>query len=167
MYPNSTKDTIKYSVYLGPSSTYEDIKNNHILEDFSNLVNIIYNTRNKKIKDFVRIYQIAVDHTYKIDDPLLNRHFFLETVEEINNDLIKNNKPYRIDFGYNMLAHFLNEDDAYYKKNKFYYDDETFNEIKLFDHLEYLNKLVRSCSFSNKLVLAVNNKETDLPLLYL
>ena len=119
MYPNSTKDTIKYSVYLGPSSTYEDIKNNHILEDFSNLVNIIYNTRNKKIKDFVRIYQIAVDHTYKIDDPLLIRHFFLETVEEINNDLIKNNKPYRINFGYNMLAHFLNEDDAYYKKNKF------------------------------------------------
>ena len=68
MYPNSTKDTIKHSVYLGPSSTYEDIKNNHILEDFSNLVNIIYNTRNKKINDFVRIYQIAVDHTYKTDD---------------------------------------------------------------------------------------------------
>ena len=37
----------------------------------------------------------------------------LETVEEINNDLIKNNKTYRVDFGYNMLSHFLNEDDAY------------------------------------------------------
>ena len=164
LYPNSTKDTIKYSLYPGSFSAYEYIKNSHILED---LVNIIYKTRNKKIKDFVKIYQIAVDHTYEIDDPLLIRHFLLETVEEINNNLIKNNKPYRVDFGYNMLAHFLNEDDAYYKKNKFYYDDETFNEIKLFDHLEYLNKLVRSCSFSNKLVLAVNNKETDLPLLYL
>ena len=37
----------------------------------------------------------------------------LETVEEINNDLIKNNKTYRVDFRYNMLSHFLNEDDAY------------------------------------------------------
>ena len=100
LYPNSTKDTIKYSVYPGSFSTYEHIKNNRILEEElqKNLVNIIYNTRNKKIKDFVKIYQIAVDHTYKIDDPFLIRHFLLETVEEINNDLIKNNKTYRVDF---------------------------------------------------------------------
>ena len=116
LYPNSTKDTIKYSVYPGSFSTYEDIKNNHILEEFSNLGSINYNTRNKKIKDFVIIHQIAVDHTYKIDDPLLIRHILLETLEEISNDLIKNSKPYRVYFGHNMLAHFLNEDDAYCKK---------------------------------------------------
>ena len=46
LYPNYTKDTIKYSVYPGSFSAYEDIKNNHVLEEFSNLVNIIYNTRN-------------------------------------------------------------------------------------------------------------------------
>ena len=34
LYPNSTKDTIKYSVYPGTFSTYEDIKSNHILEEF-------------------------------------------------------------------------------------------------------------------------------------
>ena len=167
LYPNSTKNTIKYSLYPRPSSTYEDIKNNHVLKEFSNLVNIIYNTRNKKIKDFVKIYQIAVDHTYEIDDPLLIRHFLLETVEEINNNLSKNNKPYRVDFGYNMLAHFLNEDDAYYKRKKLYNDDGTLNEIKLFDRSEYLNKLVRSCSCSNKLVLTIKDMETDLPVLYL
>ena len=100
-------------------STYEDIKNNNFLKECLNLVNTIYNARNKKIKDFVKIYKIAVDHIYEIDDPLLIRSFLLETVEEINNDLIKNNKSYRVDFGYNMLAHFLNEDDAYYKKISF------------------------------------------------
>ena len=52
LYPNSTKDTIKYSVYPGSFPTYEDIKNNHILEEFSNLGNIIYNTRNKKDSRF-------------------------------------------------------------------------------------------------------------------
>ena len=66
-----------------------------------------------------------------------------------------------------MLAHFLNEDDAYYKKNKFYNDDRTLNEVKLFDRSEYLNKLVRSCSFSNKLVLTIKDMETDLPVLSL
>ena len=87
LHPNSTKDTIKYSVYPN-SSNYEDIKNNHILEEFRNLVNTIYDTRNKKIKGFVNIYQIAIDYSYKISDPILLRHFLLETVEEINNDLI-------------------------------------------------------------------------------
>ena len=67
----------------------------------------------------MKIYKIAVDHTYEIDDPLLIRHFLLEAVEEINNDLIKNDKPYRVNFGYNMLGHFLNEGDAYYKKIRF------------------------------------------------
>ena len=124
--------------------TYEDIKINHHLEEFSSLVDTIYNTRNKKIKDFVKIYKISVDHTYEIDDPSLIRHFLLETVEGINNDLIKNNKPYRVDFGYKMLVHFLSEDDTYYRKNKFYNDDRTLNDIKLLDHLQYLNKLVNS-----------------------
>ena len=166
LYPNSTKDTIKYSIYPN-TSTYEDIKHNNLLEEFSNLVNTIYNTRNKNIKDFVRVYQIAIDHTYKIDDPLLMRHFLLETIEEINNDLIKNNKPYRVSFGYNILNHFLNEDDAYYKKNKFYNDDGTLNDYKLSERIETLNKVVRSCSFSNNNFLTIKDMETDLPVLHL
>ena len=64
----------------------------------------------------MKIYKIAVDHTYERDDPLLIRHFLVETVEEINTDLIKNNKPYRVHLGYNMLEHFLNEMDSYYEK---------------------------------------------------
>ena len=117
LYPNSAKDTIKQSVCPGPY-TYEDIKNNHLLVEFSSLVNTIYNTRNKKNKDFVKIYKIAVDHTYEIDDPLIIRHFLVETVEEIN-DLIKNNKPYRVHLECNMLQHFLNEIDTYYEKKNF------------------------------------------------
>ena len=166
LYPNSTKDTTKYSIYPG-SSTYEDIKNNHLLEEFLSLVNTIYNTRNKKIKDFVKVYTTAVDHTYKINDVILLRHFLLETVEEINDDLIKNNKPYRVDFGYDMLNHFLNEDDAYYEKKEFYDDDGTFNNFKLLDRIKTLDKMVRSCSFSNKLFLNLKDIETDLPVLYL
>ena len=66
-----------------------------------------------------------------------------------------------------MLPHFLNEDDAYYRKSKFYNHDETYNEIRFLDRLEYLNKLVKSWSFSNKLVLTIKKMETDLPVAYL
>ena len=98
---------------------------------------------------------------------MLIRHFLLETVEEINDDLIKNNKEHRVNFGYNMLGHFLNENDTYCEKKEFYDVDGTFNNFKLFDHLEYLNKLVKSCSLGNKLFLNPKTIETDLPVLYL
>ena len=81
----------------------------------------------------MKIYKIVVDHTYQIDDSLLIRHFLLEIVQEIDNDLIKNNIPYKVDFGYNMLAHFLNEDDAYFKKK--------MNFIMIMELLMKLNSL--------------------------
>ena len=71
--------------------------------------------------------------------------------------MIKNNKPYRLDFGEEMYNHFVDENEAYYKKNKFYND-----ENKLFERLEYLNKVIRSFTLDNKLFLMTKTIETDL-----
>ena len=65
-----------------------------------------------------------------------------------------------------MFNHFVDENESYYKK-KFYNDDGTLNEIKQLDRLEYLNKLVKSCTLGNKLVVTIKDIETDLPTLYL
>ena len=40
-------------------------------------------------------------------DPLLIRQFLFKAVEEINNDLIKNNEQYRVDYGCDIGTHFL------------------------------------------------------------
>ena len=162
LYSNSTTDTIKYSIY----SKYSI--NDQLLKEFASLVVSIFDTRNKNIKDFVNVYTTAVDYTYKIDDPILLRHFLLETVEDINDDLIKNNKPYRVDFGYDMLAHFLNENDAYFEKKEFYDDDDgTFSNFKLLNRIETLDKMVGSWTLGNKLFLYSKKVETDLAVLYL
>ena len=84
----------------------------------------------KKIKDFVRIYQIAVDHIQKIEDSILIRHFLLETVEEINNDLTQNNKSHKINFRDDMFNYFVDENEIYLKRKEFYNDDGTFNDFK-------------------------------------
>ena len=89
----------------------------------------------------------AVDQTYKIEDPILIRHFLLESVEELNNDLIKNNKPYRVNFGEEMSNHFADQNEAYLKEKGLCNDDGTINDFKHEDHLEYLEKLVKSWSF--------------------
>ena len=143
----ASADIINYSLF--PNFTKDTIKQEHLIEEFTNLVESIKNIRDKKIKDFVNVYTTVVDHTYKMNDLILIRHFLLITVEEINNNLIKNNKPYRLNFGDKMCNHFVDENEAYYKKNKFYNDDGTLNENKLFECLECLNKVVRSCTLGN------------------
>ena len=52
------------------------------------------------------IFRIAVDYTFETKDLFLIRHFLFKAAEEVNDDLIKNNKPYRVDFGDEATTHF-------------------------------------------------------------
>ena len=136
----ASADVIQYTEHP-PSFRNDTNKQDELFEEFSNLIKTIKNIRDKKIKDVVKIYQIVVDYSYKIDDPISITHFLLETVEEINNDLIKNNKPYRVNFGDEMLNHFVDQNENYLKRKEFYDDDGTFNNFKLEDCLETLDKM--------------------------
>ena len=62
------------------------------------LLQIIKDTRESKIRDFLGASRLTNDIIYKIEDCILIRRFLLETVEEINNSLIKNNTPIRISY---------------------------------------------------------------------
>ena len=81
--------------------------------------------------------------------------------------MIKNNKQYRVNFGDEMFNNFADQNEAYLKEKDLYNHDGTINGFKLEDYLEYLEKLVRSCSFSNKLFLIPKEIKSDLPTLYL
>ena len=116
------------------------------------------------MKDFVKIYQIAVNCSYQIKDPILIRHFLLETVEEINNVFIK---PYRVNFWNETFNYFADQNEAYLKEKELYNDDGTINDFKLEECLEYLEKLVRSWSFSKKHFITPKEIEPNLPTLYL
>ena len=69
-----------------------------------------------------------------LKDPILIRHFLLATINEINNDLDKNNKPYKINFSDNTYNQFVAENVAYYQKNNLYNDDDTPNIDKIRNH---------------------------------
>ena len=111
--------------------------------ELESIPDIIKDITDKKIEDFVTIFRKAIDHTYEIDDPLLIRHLLFEAVEEVNDDLIKNNKPYRVDFGYDIGIYFLNETKICWEKNNFYNDDVTLNHFKLGNHMLALDSLIR------------------------
>ena len=83
----------------------------------------------------MKYFRIAIDYTYEMNDPLLTRHFLFKAIEEVNADLIKNNKLYRVDFGYEIAKHFINETEAYWQKQGFYNDNGTLNLFRLARHM--------------------------------
>ena len=111
------------------------IKNDQLRKEFENTIHIVFNIRNKKIEEFLKYFRIAIDYTYEMNDPLLTRHFLFKAIEEVNADLIKNNKLYRADFGYEIAKHFINETEAYWQKQGFYNDNGTLNLFRLGRHM--------------------------------
>ena len=104
-----------------------------VLKECNNLIEIIRKAYDKKVWDFELLYQILIEKLYMLECPILMRHFLLATINEINNDLDKNNKLYRITFWYSYNQ-FVAENVAYYKKNNLYNDDDTPNIDKIRKH---------------------------------
>lgn len=87
----------------------------------------------------------------------------LETIEEINNSLIENDKQYRINFSEDSYNYFLIENEEYLTKDNFYNDDkETINYDKLRDHFNQLRTIVTFLSPSEDLHIMSKKTETDL-----
>ena len=66
---------------------------------FNKLIERIKEKKDKKNNRFLIGYRLLVDCTFKINnkhinDILLIRHFLIQSVQEINNELSNNNKPY-------------------------------------------------------------------------
>ena len=110
---------------------HSTIEGEQLRKEIESIPDAIKYNKDKNIGKFLEIFRIAVDYTYEMDDPLLTRHFLLKAAEKFNDDLIKNDETYRIDFGYDISLHFLNETEVYYKKHEFYNKDGSINLFKV------------------------------------
>ena len=110
---------------------HSTIEGEQLRKEIESIPDAIKYNKDKNIRKFLEIFRIAVDYTYEMDDPLLTRDFLFKAAEKFNDDLIKNDKTYRIDFGYDISLHFLNETEAYYKKHEFYNKDGSINLFKV------------------------------------
>ena len=89
----------------------------------------------------------------KVENTLLIRHFFLETLDEINKDLKKNNKDFKINIGPQLLSTFKERDEQYIKDYDICNLDGTIDDNRLQSHLEYIEKFITSFSNSKKLYI--------------
>ena len=90
---------------------------------------------------------------FEIENTLLIRHFFLETLDEINKELKKINKDFRINIGPQLLSAFKERDEQYIKDYGICNLDGTIDNNKLQTHLQYTEKFITSFSNSKKLYI--------------
>ena len=98
------------------TATIGEITDEEYRKELINSINSVFDISTKKLRNYVNEYKLKIDSTYEIENTLLIRHFFLETLEEINNDLRKGNKQYRINFSYVVMFQFEEEDRKYLMK---------------------------------------------------
>ena len=113
---------------------HSTIEGEQLRKEIESIPDAIKYNKDKNIRKFLEIFRIAVDYTYEMDDPLLTRHFLFKAAEKFNDDLIKNDKTYRIDFGYDISLHFLNETEAYYKNMNFITKMDLLTFLKLISY---------------------------------
>ena len=131
-------------------------------------MSIIENIKDKKIKSFVTTYSEDKDRTFEMRDPLLIRHFLFNAVEELNNDLIKTNKSYKVNYVCDIGTHFINENKAYWEKCNFFNDDDNLDHLRVDEQMKTLDLLISTYTDDDEPILyPETSKETNLFVLFL
>ena len=147
---SSTTGVIDPSIYTITTTT-DELTDEEYRKELIDAVNTAFVNAGKKLCNFEDTYKSKVRNTHEINDLLLIKHFFLESLEEKNNDLRKNNNQYRINFSYELLFQFPDEDNEYLKEINLLNDDGSINDNKLQTHLYYVKKLLIKYIPSKKL----------------
>lgn len=149
------------------TNTTDDLNDNEYRKELIDAVNTTFMNADEKLKKFEETYILENRNTHEINDRLLLRHFSLESLEERNNYLRKSNKHYRINFSYELLLQFANEDNEYLKENNLLNIDGSINDTKLQLHLQYIESILTLHCSSKKLYIKPKHVDGHLLSIFL
>ena len=161
-----TTGPIDPSIYTATHTT-DDLTHEEQRKGLIDLVNTTFESAGRNLKDFEDTYKSKLGDTHEINDLLLIRHFLLESLEEKNNYLRKHNKQYRMNFSYELLLQFANEDNEYIEENNLLNDDGSINETKLQSHLRSIEKILKTYYPSKKLYIKPEHVDGHLLSVFL
>ena len=133
--------------------TTDDLINKEHKNEIIQTSNLVFDIATEKFNNFVDAYNSQNDMLIEVENTLLIRHFFLETLDEVNKELKNNNKDYRINIGPHLLSLFKERDEQYIKDYDLCSVDETIDNNKLQLHLQDIEKFIKSFSNSKKLYM--------------
>ena len=72
--------------------------------------------KNSEFEESIR--KFSNDKNYKLTNLLLKRHFLIKAVQEVNKELIKKKKVFRVDFSYEACLFFQKQAEFYRKRER-------------------------------------------------
>ena len=116
------------------------LTDNSFKENTDNMIRYITNFVDEKTKDFDEYTYNLQSLEYKINFPLLHRHFLFKAVIRLNNELLKNDAGFMIDINI-TTNNFFNEQINKHWDYYCYYDLQIKNNVT-----QYLKSLITDYS---------------------
>ena len=103
----------------------KNIENEKLKEKFEKILPLIREISDKKANDFQKsVKKFQNDENYEFKNILVERHFLLRAIQEINEELTKNKEGFLIDLG-DLVKDFFDDQTIFYWEGKGYYDFDT------------------------------------------
>ena len=137
---------VKYS----PTSI-DDIKDKKLKAHVKSIPTLIDEIKDKKINDFEKsVRKFSGEKNYELTNLLLTRHFLITAVQEVNKELIKKKKIFRVDFSFDACLFFYNQTEFYWKKEGCYNDDGTISKFKVNQNSYVLDLIIQKHTNNKK-----------------
>ena len=143
-----------------------DINDKKLKEKLINIFNHIDEIENKKIKDFEGLVKkIRNDKNYKLTNFLLKIHFLFKAVHELNEEFLKNEEIFLVDFTDKAYEKFFDQTLLYFEEY-YDYENETFNMDAIDMDTCHLDLLIKKHKNDKKFIPKFKKISTNLPKLY-
>ena len=156
---------IEYLKY--PPTSIDDIRDKKLKAHSKSIPTLIDEIKDKKINKFEEsVRNFSNDKSCKLTNLLLKRHFLIKAVQEVNKELIKKKKTFRVDFSYHACLFFHNQTEFYWKKEGYYNDDGTISKFRVNQDHYILDLIIRKYTNDKKFIMYPKELKTNLPVLY-
>ena len=116
-------------------------------------------------KTYVLLLRTLLNDPYELNNRILHRKFLIKTFEEINQELKKNNRQFRIDFDNNASDYFHQQNYDYLKKEGCLTDNDGLLYFKTREELYALDLLIKNNTNNLELkLLPKKNIKSKLPI---
>ena len=140
---------IEYVKY--PPTSIDDIKDEKLKAHVKSIPTLIDEIKDKKINDFEKsVRKFSGEKNYELTNLLLKRHFLITAVQEVNKELIKKKKIFRVDFSFDACLFFYNQTEFYWKKEGCYNDDGTISKFKVNQDSYVLDLIIKKHTNNKK-----------------
>ena len=137
---------------INKNNNFSNIRNHYLMEDkqcLQNIETLIEKSMINKINEFEQsiMKNNKFNDPYELNNLILQRHFLIKTFKEINKELKKDNRQFRIDFDNNAYDYFDEQNYYYLKYKGCITDNDELLYFKVREELYALDLLIKNLLF--------------------